>query len=306
MLKNSLLKPPKRPQLGLAGEYRFVVRRASDHAIVRETDWFSNLILDAGLNRLGSGTWRGYAHIGTGTAAPAVGDTTLANFAAATGVEQTISSSNSGSPDYYTTFTVVYRFAAGALNGNYTEVGVGWTNSLLFSRALIVDGGGSPTSITVTSAEYLDVYYRLRMVPDLSDSTYGTTIGGVSYTVTRRASSVSNYLDWQPSSGPWCPATSGGTTVIAYNGTLGPVTGFPSGSSAQIFTDASLNAYSNNSYTRTGSLSFGLGDLNVSGGIKSIMVSDTPGSWQHEFNNVIPKDSTKVMSLNFTMSWGRV
>lgn len=292
--------------LGLSGEYRFVVRSAKTGHIVRETDWSKNLILDAGLNRLGSGQWYGWCHIGTGTTAPANGDTTLATLSAVTNSLQSTNLSNSGSPNYHTTMTLVYRFNAGSLNGNYTEVGVGWANNLLFSRALIVDGGGSPTSITVTSSEYLDVYYRLSIAPTLTDSTYGVTIGGVGYTVTRRVASVGNANEWNPYAGPWLPANSVSYTVTASTGTLGPVTGRPSGTTVQFSTDATPGTYSNNSYTRTASLSFGLGDLNVSGGIKSLAINDTPGVWQHEFNNVIPKDSTKVMSLNFSMTWGRV
>ena len=107
MLKNSLLKARKKPSIGMAGEYRFVVRDARNGGVVRETDWFSNLILDAGLNRLGSGAWYGYCHIGTGTTAPANGDTVLATLSATTNSLQSINLSNSGSPNYYTDATVV-------------------------------------------------------------------------------------------------------------------------------------------------------------------------------------------------------
>lgn len=292
--------------LGMSGEYRFVVRSAETGHIVRETDWSKNLILDAGLNRLGSGPWYGWCHIGTGTTAPVNGDTALATLSAVTNSLQTIDNSNGGAPNYHTTLTLLYRFNVGQLNGNYTEIGIGWTNSLLFSRALIVDGGGNPTTITVASSEYLDVYYRLSIAPTLTDSTYGVTIGGVGYTVTRRAGGVSNVNNWNPYAGPWLPANAGFYTVSAATGTLGPVTGSPSGTTVHVSTNATPGAYSNNSYTRTSSLGFGLNDLNVPGGIKSLIVYDTPGAWQHEFDNVIPKDSTKVMSLNFSMTWGRV
>lgn len=292
--------------MGLSGEYRFVVRDAATHAVKRETDWMKNLITDAGLNRLGTGGWFGYCHIGTGSTTPAFGDTGLAVPAATTASLQSSFTSNSGSPLYETTTTIVYRFNAGALNGNYTEVGISWGGGTLFSRALIVDGGGSPTTITVASTEYLDVYYRLTVVPDLSDSSYGVTIGGVGYTVTRRASSVSYTPSWTPSNTVWLPATASGATVTAYSGNAGAVTGSPSGDYANFFTGATIATYSNNSLINTGTLNFGLGDLNVSGGIKTLLVYNSVGAWQHQFDVAIPKDPTKIMSLTFTLSWARV
>ena len=308
MLKNSLLKIQKRPNIGLSGEYRLVVRRVVDGGVTRDTGWIPNLITDAGLNRLGSGGWSGWCHIGTGTTAPAVGDVALAAQAAST--SSTVpggATSNSGSPLYRTTTTLVYRFNTGQLNGNYTEVGISWGNGTLWSRALIVDGSGSPTSITVTSSEFLDVFYRLTMVPDLTDHNYSCTIQGVTYAVTRRAASVSNQSTWSPKESAWIPAQGqGSSTIVAYSGTLGEVTGSPSGTSAGKFGSPSAGAYSNNSYTRTSSMSIALGELNVPGGIKTMLVNDSVGSWQHQFTPVIPKDDTKVMSLNFSMSWGRV
>lgn len=307
MLKNSLLKIPQKPMIGMKGEYRFVVRDARTGNIKRETDWFSNLITDAGLNRLGTGGWRHSCHIGTGTNAPANGDTSLAAQAAvATNAAiQWTSVSNSGSPNYHTTTTVVWRFGAGQLNGNYTEVGISWSGTTLFSRALIVDGGGSPTSITVTSSEFLDVYYRLSMVPDLTDHIYSVTIQGVTYNVTRRASAVSQTTDWEPYDGEWVAGSRVGGGVRAYSGTLGPVTGAPGGAQLASYVNATQATYSNNSFTRTSSASYGLNELNV-GGIKTLVVYNYSGTWQHEFDTAIPKDNTKIMTLSFSLTWGRV
>jgi len=306
LLKNSLLKVPEKKMMGFAGEYRFVVRNAQTKEIVRETDWFSNLITDGGLNRMGTNTYWGYCHIGTGTTTPANGDTTLAAPAAYTSTLQSWNTSNSGSPLYETSTTFVYRFNAGALNGNYTEVGIGWSTAALFSRALIVDGGGSPTSVTVASSEYLDVYYRLKVVPLLTDYTYGLTISSVTYSVTRRAGAVSNSNDWSPYIGPILAADSGGATVSAFTGALGEVTGIPSGTVEHYFADATNASYVNNSHTNTGSLGFDLNTFNLPGGIKTILVANTIGKWQHEFTPVLPKDNTKIMTLSFSVTWGRV
>lgn len=305
MLKNQLFKNNK-PGFGLAGRYRFVVGNAETGRIRLETDWSENMILDAGLNRLGVGAVYGHCHIGTGTTAPATGDTTLAALSATTNNLQSNTVSNSGAPSYISSRTVVYRFTAGTLNGNYTEVGIGWTNALLFSRALILDGGGSPTSITVGSSEYLDVYYELRVVPDLTDYSSSVTISGTSYTITRRPSEVSNTNRWNvdmSQSWKWGYTPQ---SHFAYAGTLGAVTGGPSGASAVISISAVTDSYVNNSFELAGTLSIGLNSANLSGGVKSFYIQNVSCVYQYEFSPNVAKDSTKTMTLTGKLTWARI
>jgi hypothetical protein len=317
LLKNSLiLNKPK--GFGLAGRYRMVVRDAQTHNIVRETDWFDNLIVDAGLNRIGVSSVASIerAYIGTGTTTPAVGDTTLAAQSATSSVAApATAASNSGSPDYITTTTYGYRFNAGTLNGNYTEVGVGWTSPSIFSRALILDGGGSPTTITVTSSQYLDVYYQIRIVPDLAVYTTSVVIGGVTYSVQRKPAGVGSVNAWRFANNgatlfvPVSTLTSYGLTV--YSGTLGAVTGTPSGTQGSNSASGSvgvLDAYSSNSFERTGTISVGLNDDNIvgGGGFKSMILGSNYCVYQMEFDVNVPKTDTKIMSLSGKISWARL
>src|SRR5690606_16576837 len=114
-----------------------------------------------------------------GNTPPTVSDTGLESFSASTTNLFSSNYNNTGSPDYIHSRTYVFRFSAGTLNGTYSEVAVGWNDSSAFSRALIQTSGGSPTTISVASDEYLDVVYEIRLIHDLDDTIFGSiTIGG--------------------------------------------------------------------------------------------------------------------------------
>lgn len=296
--------------VGMQGWFRLMVRRAEDDSIKQDTGWFPNLITDIGLNRLGTNFVIDRCCIGTGTSTPNVADTSLQAFvASASGTAPDVSGiTNEGAPNYVSSREFGYRFVAGQLNGNYSEVGMGWGNTTLWSRALIVDGVGSPTTITVLSNEYLDVFYSVRQVPDLADYTSTVVISGVSYSVTRRPSQVSSTGSggWRFTNGVYTWSTNSGVTpAIAYTGSLGAVNYVPGGSAAGCET-AAQNTYVNNSLEQTGSITFGLTYGNHAGGIKAITVNGSACSYQHEFTPNIPKDSTKQLILNGKVSWNRV
>jgi hypothetical protein len=276
---------------------------------VQETPWFDNLILDAGLNRWGTGNIIDRTCIGTGTVAPATTQTSLQSFSASstntTGITSSVA--NSGASLYYNELVRGNRFNAGTLNGTYTEVGVGWGDTTLFSRALIVDGSGNPTSITVLSDEVLDVYYRFRKYPPLTDVTGSRVISGVSYDYTFRAAAVtssSTSQGWGLTIDNSVFFVGGFGQGLVYSGTISSITGTPSGTAAQN-SGVSTSTYSNNSLTVQGSYSYNLTAGNV-GGIRSASCSTNLGAaFQCEFDPVIPKDNTKTLTLNWSVTWGR-
>lgn len=296
--------------VGMQGWFRMMVRRTEDDSLKQDTGWFPNLITDIGLNRLGTYFVIDRCCIGTGTSTPNVADTSLQAFVASTTASApgVAGNTNEGAPNYVSAQGFGYRFNAGQLNGNYSEVGMGWSNTQLWSRALIVDGVGSPTTITVLSNEYLDVFYSIRQVPDLADYTSTVVISGVSYNVTRRPQSVSytGAGGWHFVNGVYTWSTgSGATPTTAYNGSLGSVTSTPSGDSSSS-NAVTQGTYVNNSLEQTGTITYGLDAGNVSGGIKSISVRGSACAYQHEFTPVIPKDNTKQLVLNGKVSWNRV
>ena len=125
-------------------------------------DWFPNLITNIGLDRIATNAdFMSYCHVGTNSTTPTINDTALRTFVGSTNTITTSTYTVNSTSPYYASFIRVYRFNAGIAIGNLSEVGIGWsatgTGSVLFSRALILDSYGNPTTITFLSDEYLDV-----------------------------------------------------------------------------------------------------------------------------------------------------
>lgn len=284
-------------------------------------DWFPNLITDQGLDYIGSNSsMLARCAVGTGSTPPDVSDTTLGVEVAVTSTIQSNSTGNSGAPDYYGYREITYRFSQGAAAGNLSEVGVGsniGSPMPVFSRALILDGEGSPTTITVQEDEYLDVTYQLRNYPVLTDEedTVSLNIGGTptNHDLTIRAAHAGVTDRWASGLGSHtggCSTSTSGTAAStqAFNGSLGAITGQPSGTNA-IVSSASLQSYTSNNHYRDTIYTWGLTAANLSGGISAFLLKlGAGGGWgayQFEIDPVLNKDNTKVLSLTFRHSWER-
>ena len=266
-------------------------------------DWFPNLILNGGLDRMGANAdYLNWCQVGSGSTAPVATQTALVNQVAGTNTRQNNVNGAQASAPYYGWYRRTYRFAQGVAAGNLSEVGVGWaTTGSLFSRALILDGGGNPTTITVLSDEVLDVTYELRRYPGTVDLTGTVVLDGVTHNWVSRAADVTDQGSWAGASA--MPLDS----ALAYNGDIGAVTtSKPSGT----FDTLSVTplAYSSGSYARASTVSAGLNQANFSGGIRSIVnfgYYGGVGRYQIQFNPAIPKDNTKVLSLTIQHTWAR-
>lgn len=313
-MNKQVLMPAKRIALpsGFAGYYKMEAIRPNGSRRVL-ADWFPNLITNVGLDDIGygTGTQLSACVVGSGAATPTFSDSALAaQIASTTTIQNSVSGSQPSAP-YYGWINRTWRFAAGVAAGNLAEVGVKTSTGggKMFSRALILDGLGAPTTITVLSDEVLDVTYQLRLYPYLSDITGSVVIGGVSYNYTARAANVtSGVLALQPQvwGGVGGPSANGCTV---YTGTISAaITGNPSGSAAAggVLT---LASYTPNALFRDGTFAFGLNFGNVSGGFRSVLLelgwTVYMGRIQIEFDAAVPKDATKVMSLTFRHTWAR-
>lgn len=303
--------------LGFAGHFTMTVSGGKRGTKVLAE--FDNMILDSGLNYLAGGNRNAvsYCFVGTGTTAVAASQTTLVNAIANSSTWQrpfTGGTYVAGPPAYKTDY-ITFRFAAGIAAGNLTEVGVGWNSSgSLFSRALILDGGGSPTSITVLSDETLDVTYTLRCYAP-ADVTGIVSLGGVNYNYTIRAAQMASggTGSWNPGdvqSFGFCNA--GDAYVQTYTGSISATPGgIPSGASWGGTVAATPSAYVNNSLRRTVQYRLDLNDGNLGGGFKSMNLrcqgdaGYPTHAFQVEFSPDVPKDNTKVLKLNFTFSVAR-
>jgi hypothetical protein len=269
-------------------------------------DWFPNLVVDTGLNRIGTGSYMSACHVGNGNATPNVLDTSLDGFMAGTTTVQASSYGAQSTVPYYGWKTITYRFGLGTVVGNVAEVGIATSASpaaILFSRALVLDEFGAPTTVTVLADEVLDVTYQLRLYPDLVDRTGSIVVtGSGTHTYVLRAAVVTS-SSWGAYLGGVASFTHQNNTFRVYNGAIGAVTSSPAGSGSS--TSMSNAGYSNNSYVRQGTAGYGLNYGNLAGGIKSILFDTTLGYYQAELTPNIDKTAIKTLVMTVQISWGR-
>lgn len=314
------------PKVELEGRYQMTVRRA-DGSIKQETPWFKNLITDAGLDRWFSGqscfdiSTNGIK-VGTGTTAPANNQTTLvarvaSSSATASGGGIVVAA---GAP-WWAGCRYAARFNAGQLNGQaLTEVGIGWDSTACFSRALITPDGINPAAITVLADESLDVVYEIRVYPNTSDTTGTITLAGQNFDFVCRPASINNAGSFgfgSPAVGSLSSTLNVGqvsaTTIAWRSGTLGAITGDPSGTdSVQPSGGApetpSVGSYTNGSYQRQHSLLWSLTSMNSANGpeLQVFLLSmHRAGRFQYRFNNPIIKGPTRTLRLDFLTSIAR-
>jgi hypothetical protein len=303
----------------MRGRYKMRVTRA-DGSIRVDTPWFDNVITNVGLDGIGNHTnVYGYCHCGTGSTAPAITDTGLTTWLASTSNVTTYSTSASGISPYMGYYQATYRFAAGTATGNISEVGIGPNagNTAMFSHALVLDGGGSPTTITVLASEALDVTYQIQNFPPLVDAPGTLTLTGATgspFTTNVRASHAGQASNWSaqsPQGGMFWGSGYSLNSVYATQ-TLGAITANPAGSSYSV-PSPSNGAYTNGNYYLDTTLSFALGDGNAPGGVGSADLWFGPGgcmgSFQVSFSGTgavpIPKDSSHIMTWYVRHTWAR-
>lgn len=289
----------------------FRMRAIRPDGRVRPLAEFPNMVLNNGLDKIAANSnWMNRCVVGTGNAAPNPNvssmDSFLAGAALVSGSDVTTPPT---APDYYAATARLYRFAAGTAAGNIAEVGItdqsdsNGTN--LFARELVRDAEGNPTTITVLPDEILEVVYEHRYYPVLSDFEDEITISGDTYDIVARAANVSNQGTIA------VPYSMSAQEAVAYNGSIGAVTGEPSGSSS-VNTSREAAAYSAGNYYRDFTFTWSISGGNLAGGITAIhmggnlsQLSAQNGRFQIGFTPAIPKDNTKVLSLTFRRAWAR-
>ncbi|MHA3048651.1 hypothetical protein [Acinetobacter sp. ANC 4639] len=290
----------------LGAKFKLIVRKVSDNSIARETAWFHNIVLDAGLARMSAGTWINRCCIGTGNSTPVATQVALDSFlASTTTVQSTSESYNTTTLPYYYGAKVTWRFGEGVAAGNISEVGLGWSNTNLWNRALIKDGNGNPTTITVLSDEYLDVVSEIRVYPSSSSGSFNL-LDKTGAVISTHTYSGMPYIS---SSGYF----SAGIVQIAqsnwggiYSGTMGslvtsepssvianftPALTYPTPTSVQISITLGLTS-SNGSHQ-----SFLLRNLTLMGNAYI--------GYKFQISPTITKTSSQIMTYTFKMSWDR-
>lgn len=271
------------------------------------SDESPNMVLDSGLNALGSQSnyIARYCKVGTSSTPVLASQTALGSEIASTQTVQAQSAGCQATAPYFSWGRITFRFAQGVAAGNLTEVGISDYNNVLFSRALILDSGGNPTTLTILSDEYLDVTYELRFYQETTDQNYTVTLYGVDYAVLARPATITSIQtmnSFQSYFGNHMLYYYT-TQYYYYNGNIGTITGQPSGSSYSNY--SGYGSYVNSSLERNFILSLGLNDGNLAGGIRSVYIRSHKADWQLQFTPAIPKDNFKTLVLNVYISWSR-
>lgn len=275
---------------------------------------FDNLITNGGLDMIGTRTGRNdiitNVQVGTGSTTPAFTDTQLASWLA------TRAGTVGGYPQNGQVGSYHYRrwqwqFPQGAAAGNLTEIGIGMNGSsagTLWSRALILDGSGNPTTLTILSTEFLTVTYELRNYPPTGDTTNTVTIDGVSTTITVRPAENTSLESWRKNMPSLYYYTDLDELYLGHSvsasTSLGTESSVPSGLVGGA--SRSLAAYTAGNYYADMTSVFGINAGNVSGGVINTALARTQnGAFQYKFVPGISKDNTKQLTVTTRHSWGR-
>lgn len=190
----------------IGGEYKIVLKNEVGD-ITQETGWNKNLLTDTFFSNpsVFSGM---YAFVGTGTTAPTNSDTKLASILGSASSVASGSGSNSvegNAVDGYvlTTSPKIFRWNLGAITGNVSEWGWAASSSastyILAVRNLIKDTEGMPTTITVTSSDQLEIWWRLKKKwpgsSGMSNVVQSKVINGVATDVTCKNLNPSLFSD---------------------------------------------------------------------------------------------------------------
>lgn len=291
--------------IGMQGRFKLVAHKLDGSSRV-VADWFNNLILNNGLNGIATtNTMLDVACVGSGTAAPAAGQTQLSTLVSSTSTVQGVSAGNELASGYGWR-RITFRFGQGAAQGNLSEVGVGASATNLFSRALILDGTGQPTTVTVLADEFLDVVYEIRVYWPTADATGTATVSGVSTAFTLRACEVGQW------GAAWLTSAFGGNNNFtgqcwASGATLGAITGSPSGTFiGQTLSSNRVGSYNNGSFSRTFRLIFDLNGVTQSiGAMRLLSAGNSDMNFQCLFNPAVAKTNQFNLSLDFTLTWSR-
>lgn len=301
--------------VGVKGFFEVEVLSA-DGTIKSSTGTFPNLVLDTGLQRLASTSnvnvsFATLCAVGSGNTPPSPGDQALQNqLASQSGGSVSNSNNLEGG---YCQLVRVWTFGLGDVVGNISELGVGWSASSggLFSRALILDQFGNPTSITILADEQLRVRWTHRRYWPTEDVTgvleNEGNRGGV-FAFTLRAAQV----------GSWSiPAnTAAGAIVMDTSfsasrnrwfygpASLGALTGTVSGSGTYTSGSGTRTAEVN---SITGSFTLSLGQGNAAGGLGGLHfgTSNSDHRFQVVFDPPIPKTAEDLLAIDVEISWGR-
>jgi hypothetical protein len=306
-----------------SGEYKLILEKANGTIV--DTGWFNNIVLDQGLNYLGtvpsynnytqlSSTaariYNGptaYIRVGSGSSAAVATQTALD---AQTGYASSYINITTGQPVVATSptqqFVILLNIgtppgipgSGWATPGVIQEVGAGWssTGNTLFSRAVL------PTPLITSSGDKLTVYYKLTRTTESFPVTGSVTINGVVYNYSATYGTpplpTSNYVTPAKVTCAYQAGALPGNGYVTLNGVSQPtVATFPIGYTVSPYVQSS-------NYIDCTS-AFALPQNWAGTGVKAIWVQYSNMAVQMHFSTVIPATPGNTLSLTLRAPWGR-
>ena len=279
---------------------------------------FYNLITDAGLNYVNGiqTIWScmNYCRVGTSSTPPTINDTTLGSQTGSyTFSESSTPSVQSSTLPYYSSTQSVFTFSVGGVSGNLTEIGFfsSISNGVMWSRALIKDSGGNPTTLTILPTEQLKVTYTVRRyLPTSFTGSFTLNTNGTNSTINYTIMPANINL----TSSPWYTGCVSQNSMYLYayeTNMLGSITSRPSGTVSSEVTGDGVD-YVSGSFQRDFTLTIPISTANFVTGIGSMtfwvgsynVVQETCG-YQCSFSPKIRKTASKTLTIRLRLSWGR-
>lgn len=313
-------------EFGVKGRFRLESIRCGEESV--DHGWFDNMVLNNGLIKMlkSDGSGSGFLSIrpvcGTGNTAVLPTDTALAAFKAG-GSANAISATtqrNSTVVPYHVRYTWVWQLPAGTAAGNISEVGIATTNSTpnsstpLFSRALVTDSSGDPSSITVLADEILQITYELTVrIPDTTSGTFVQTNRGTpvvtSYTIipaNMQSSGANGFADCSVAGIPSIHSTAGESFNPMSKASSGAITN-PDGtiSGGTSWLDYISQGEPNITYySRDITYGASLAQANIS--ISAVVIALRMCAFQFSLSPAVSKTSDDIFRITFRVSISRV
>lgn len=301
-------------RVGIGFEGRFKLEAFNPETGERHsTGWFDNLILNNGLETVGTVAPCNGCRVGTSGDAVDVSQTSLVAHLAYTNTTTSTVYGWDTVGNEYGYFRRTYRFAAGVATGTLREVGVSYSSSSgMFSRALIVDGSGTPTPFTVEADQILDVTYELRYYPKITDTVTVVNINGTDHTFTIRPDNAdvnlasASYVRFLGAGGSTVGMQGMSTATVSSYGAIslfGTYLESLSGTSGVSSSTVVISPYVNGSHERVYNYTFTPAQGSVP--IVAFLFGSACGNWKATVSPAIPKDATKQLTISTKISWGR-
>lgn len=279
---------------------------------------------------------------GASNAAPSESDTTLGSYLGKTETLVSTVTTRNSTPDVdgNVWWRVTHRmtFNPGSLGTgpvNVSEGGVVFNATLasinpstpIGAHGLLVDGGGSPTSISLdASSEYLDMiweyteYVKASWTSTVTHTIFGSSVSEsveVRPAYFENTGGAYNYKGWRNMGDATNPGfaptgsmpydnTDAPTQVRSTNG-LGALNSAPANDSGLSDTQRACNAFTVDDYVsgskqRTMKVTWLPARANITGGIQSVLINCGHTHWQVSYSPKFDKSDDDQLDLNFTLS----